>query len=159
MEWSKKPPFLANSQQTPSQFKFLSCRAKFRKRRHFNLCKKPDAGPWSRQLFSRFRRKKWAAGEMFFGVKKSCVHPNVLSDNMDQIKVCHSGLRVSPDISDGFSPKGLWICFALYSFTFLLLSTLTQSALYWLSRKRGYFWSSSNDCPVPSTHPSKERTF
>ena len=75
-------------------------------------------------------KKKWAAGAIFSEVKKSCVHPNISSDNMDQIKVCHSGLRVSPDISDGFSPKGLWICFALYSFTFLLLSTLTQSALY-----------------------------
>ena len=152
MEWSKKPPFLANSQQTPSQFKFLSCRAKFRKRRHFNLCKKPDAGPWSRQLFQGFDEKKWAAGEMFSGVKKSCVHPNILSDNMDQIKVCHSGLRVSPDISDGFSTKDWWICFALYSFTFLLLSTLTQSALYWLSRKRGYFWSSM----IAPSHPQKE---
>ena len=63
--------------------------------------------------FQDFDEKKWAAGEMFSGVKKSCVHPNILSDNMDQIKVCHSGLRVSPDISDGFSPKGIWICFAL----------------------------------------------
>lgn len=109
--------------------------------------------------FQGFDEKKWAAGEMFSEVKKSCVHPNILSDNMDQIKVCHSDLRASPDISDGFSPKGLWICFALYSFTFLLLSTLTQSALYWLSRKRGYFWSSSNDCSVPSIHSSTERTL
>ena len=55
--------------------------------------------------FQGFDEKKWAAGEMLSGVKKSFVHPNILSDNMDQIKVCHSGLRVSPDISDGFSPK------------------------------------------------------
>ena len=55
--------------------------------------------------FQGFDEKKWAAGEIFSGVKKSCVHPNILSGNMDQIKICQSGLRVSPDISDGFSPK------------------------------------------------------